>query len=358
MELFVPVVVIIAIGVIVLSMWQSQKRREQWQQFARSNGLDYSAGGWLSTPEMSGVVDGISVRIAIEMRGGKNKRPFTRVTARIPGALPSSMTIGAEKFFQRIGKAFGAQDIELGDPDLDSKLMIKGSNPVAVRRYLEKPRIVRTALALVTRNDEGSIRDGAVVLVESGFLLGGSLDVLLDRALQAARALSPEGAPLSPSRQIAPTVPEPEPPAAAPEPEPPPAAPEPEPPPAVPDPVPAPATQTATPDPELMADLARLADPFVLSTESDQIIEKWMGTEVSLELELKRIDRPFSFGAADDQPGAPTLIGQAEGLDVQVRMAHTGNDETKAMQPGETVRVCGTVAEYDSLFRRLVLEGT
>ncbi len=341
-----PVVILVALVVIGFSVWQSKKRREQWQEFARSKGLQYSEPSFFTKPEIAGVLEGVEVHIGIEMRGGKNKSPYTRFSAKIPGPLPSSVFIGAEGLFQKIGKAFGAQDIELGDAFLDSKLMIKGHKPASVKRYLEDRRVARAAVELVTTRGEGSVRDGAVVIVERGWLVDHALEAQLEYAVQSAIDLSPDEVPPRSQKlpephapELPPTPPIPEPRVLTPDPEPPPAAPPPE------------------PEPDVMADLARLSDPFVLSSEADEIIARWMGTELSLDLEFRRIDRPFSFGAADENPEGPTLIGDAAGLEVHVKLPPDADDGTDSMRSGETVSVRGTVSEYDNLFRRLVLLG-
>ena len=65
-----------------------------------------------------------------------------------------------EGFFSSIGKFFGMQDIEIGDPFFDDQFIIKGNNTEKIKLLLAEPKIKELCqqqprISLTIKDDEG-----------------------------------------------------------------------------------------------------------------------------------------------------------------------------------------------------------
>ena len=66
---------------------------------------------------------------------------YTRMRAPFINKDGLYFKISREGFFSSIGKFFGMQDIEIGDPFFDDKFIIKGNNPKKIKLLLAEPKI-------------------------------------------------------------------------------------------------------------------------------------------------------------------------------------------------------------------------
>ena len=66
---------------------------------------------------------------------------YTRMRAPFINKDGLYFKITREGFFSSIGKFFGMQDIEIGDPFFDDKFIIKGNNPEKIKLLLAEPKI-------------------------------------------------------------------------------------------------------------------------------------------------------------------------------------------------------------------------
>lgn len=69
-------------------------------------------------------------------------------------------TIYRRGFFSDLGKFFGMQDVEIGEPEFDDAFIIKGADEVKLRKFFADPRIRQLfqrqpAIHLSVRDDEG-----------------------------------------------------------------------------------------------------------------------------------------------------------------------------------------------------------
>ncbi|MGH8001166.1 MAG: hypothetical protein ACREPR_17490 [Brasilonema sp.] len=63
-------------------------------------------------------------------------------------------------FFSNIGKLFGMQDIEVGEPEFDREFVIQGNKEFQVRRFFANPKIralieAQLQICFEAKNDEG-----------------------------------------------------------------------------------------------------------------------------------------------------------------------------------------------------------
>lgn len=142
------------------------KRNQHWQQLASDLGLMFSPGDFTHYPQLNGKLDGIRIHATILQEGsGKNARYFASVTAEVSGRLPAGLHLAPEGVFQRLGKLFGVQDIQVGDAELDAHFIIKGADAHGITEILHEPQ-VRRAL-LVTQQHCRSLRvEGNLVAIK------------------------------------------------------------------------------------------------------------------------------------------------------------------------------------------------
>jgi hypothetical protein len=136
------VAVLIVLG-IVLGVAQARRRREktaEWQAFAGARGLTCS-GTW-PVLSLSGAVDGIQVslqqRVEVthhqhhQHHGRRSSSAQRRVVSELvarPAVATGDLGVGREGFWDMLGKAFGGQDVQLGDPAFDKMFRVTTSQP-------------------------------------------------------------------------------------------------------------------------------------------------------------------------------------------------------------------------------------
>ncbi len=143
-----PLVLLLIVGGVAVAIWvavQHQKKVERaWTSAAQRLGLSYEPPRLFSRPSMSGEVHGCRVRVEVYRRSsGKHSENFTRYRAYYPEPLRLGLRLKREGMFSGVSKFFGSQDIEVGDPQFDGAVMVKGADPVAVTRFLTPSRRMR-----------------------------------------------------------------------------------------------------------------------------------------------------------------------------------------------------------------------
>jgi hypothetical protein len=91
---------------------------------------------------------------------GKVTLVFTRFRAPYVNPDGFRFRIYRRSSLSGLGKLFGMQDIEVGDPDFDEAFIIQGNDEEKVKNFFSKPRIrelvsVQPRIELAVKNDEG-----------------------------------------------------------------------------------------------------------------------------------------------------------------------------------------------------------
>ncbi|MCZ6794171.1 MAG: tetratricopeptide repeat protein [Planctomycetota bacterium] len=207
--LVVFVVILVAVVVIPLALLTSQRTDAAWREAARRLRLHYHPSGFMKKRRISGRFAGFAVVVDTFTRSsGNSSTTYTRFRVSYPRSLGLGLRLTREGFFTGISKVFGAQDIELGAANFDAAILVKGSRPQAVRRFLTPARRVRVHRLLIghsgavvddddiTWNRVGVLRDAARIVttvrnfVRVAWHLTGDRedDRALDRALAAGDA--------------------------------------------------------------------------------------------------------------------------------------------------------------------------
>jgi hypothetical protein len=107
---------------------QAQKRA--WQKLAAQTGLTCESSGlWGLQLCVTGTYRGRSLTLDTFTRGGgADSAPtsYTRIVIFVNNQSHFYLALYEESVFSKIGKLFGAQDIQIGDEEIDRRFMIKG----------------------------------------------------------------------------------------------------------------------------------------------------------------------------------------------------------------------------------------
>ena len=158
--------VLVAIGAIAFSLHQGKKVDESWSNVARRLRLNFQPGSLMLDRYMTGTIDGFGIAVQTITRGsGKHSSKYTMYRLTFPQTLPARFSVTKQGFVSGITKAFGAQDIEVGDPMFDNLFMIKGRNPSEVISFLTRER--RRAIQIHTPLLDGLSIDQVSISSES-----------------------------------------------------------------------------------------------------------------------------------------------------------------------------------------------
>jgi hypothetical protein len=134
---------------------------EIWGQLAAQIGGEYEDGGWLGRDVLRVRVAGWEITIDTFTRSsGKSSQTYTRMRAPFLNKDGLRFTVYRSNLFSGIGKWFGLQDIEVGDPFFDKEFIIKSNAPDKVRRLLADDRLkqliaAQPAIHFEVKDDEG-----------------------------------------------------------------------------------------------------------------------------------------------------------------------------------------------------------
>jgi hypothetical protein len=198
------VFVVVSGGLVILLVHVVRTKHrvtKAWQAFARHYArlhLTTEEGGW---PRLSGEHDGREVGVSIISRGsGKESSLHTLASATCRRALPNDFALRPQGLFFALQRAFGAQDLEIGDPVFDRAFVIRGADEGHVRAVLSDPSLRQSLLAAAAREPRLEVAGGQVMVEHNTTVTKPKvLASMLEATTVAARAL--EAASESPAVQ-------------------------------------------------------------------------------------------------------------------------------------------------------------
>lgn len=151
---------------VVLGIRHNKKVTETWANFARRNNMQFNGN---RAAGMSGYFAGVHLRIQTITRGsGKNRSTYTQYFAYLSAPAPAGLTLYREGFFSSMGKMFGGADIQIGDPELDKALIIRGTDVLGVHNLLRNPHVKKALLYAIQRHPGLRIEERQILVEESG----------------------------------------------------------------------------------------------------------------------------------------------------------------------------------------------
>ncbi|WP_422928819.1 DUF3137 domain-containing protein [Singulisphaera sp. PoT] len=141
--------------------WFGPSRDEVWRLLSDEIGADFAEGGFWKGSRVDAHVPPWTITLDTYNKSeGKHSHPYTRM--RVPYLNPDGFRfkIYRKGPFTELGKLFGMQDIEVGDPDFDEAFVIQGNDEAKVKELLSS-KSLRVHLSLQPRlhfqvkDDEG-----------------------------------------------------------------------------------------------------------------------------------------------------------------------------------------------------------
>lgn len=194
MEGFV-ILSIFGAGIAFFAFASAAKKRaavnEAWRQAALQLGLLFRPGDLFSSPRIVGTLRGCQVSVGAFTKSSDKAR-WTRYRVEYRAPHRFNLHIRRQGMLAGIRKAFGQPGIEVGDRDLDARLDVRGSDPDAIRAFLN-PLRWRRILALFDAHPGLVIEHHRLTWEVKGLPAGpGSVAETVERLAAAAEDLSPD----------------------------------------------------------------------------------------------------------------------------------------------------------------------
>lgn len=117
-------------------------KEEIWSQLAAQIGGQFTAGGWFGTDVVQAKVgDWILTLDTYTVSTGKSSVTYTRFRAPFANKDGFTFVINRAGPMTPVGKFFGMQDLEIGDPLFDQAFVIQSNNPGKVGSMLANARV-------------------------------------------------------------------------------------------------------------------------------------------------------------------------------------------------------------------------
>jgi hypothetical protein len=167
--------ILAGVAVLVLVIWivarlvRSYRARidAAWSASAAELGVNFIPGSWRTHSRIHGSVEGVPVEVRVVTESsGESSSSWTVYTASYP-ALGLGLSVRSTRGWQRIGRLFGAKDIETGDAAFDPEVTVKGDDPERVRAFLTPARRM-SVHRLLAEYDRARIEDDQVRWRKSG----------------------------------------------------------------------------------------------------------------------------------------------------------------------------------------------
>lgn len=190
------IIAVVVVGVLVFQYLQRKSQIRAWQEVAARAGLACEEGGLLRFPAVHGTYRGHELEMYIHQHTsgtGKNRHTSTstRIAMTVDNPAGLHLDLSGEGALGKIGKRLGAQDIQVGDAEIDRRFMIKGDMEDEIRRIFASETLREKLLALPSLNLE---LDGTILRyekpgVETGAeRLTGLFDLMAELAAAVDRA--------------------------------------------------------------------------------------------------------------------------------------------------------------------------
>ena len=195
-----PLFVGFALAIAGFNFWRQHQRAQGWAAWAAQKGFTAAGGSPFRPPDLSGKRGGVPVAVVVESRrSGKNSYLVAVVRATVSAHLPRGLHVRREVLMDGVAKLIGEQDIRIGDPWLDSAVMVQADAPAdAVRGLLSQPEVRVALRKLFEAGAAGTfllgeravrVHDGEVVM-ELRTLDIERVDAAIRVTAEAARALA------------------------------------------------------------------------------------------------------------------------------------------------------------------------
>jgi hypothetical protein len=141
--------------------WFGPSKDELWKQLSQEMGADFVSGSlWKGSKVQAHVGPWTITLDTYTVSSGQSQVTYTRMRAPYVTGGGFRFTIHRKGFFSDLGKMFGMQDIEVGDPQFDDAFIIKGTDESKVREFFANRKVrelisAQPEVYLTVRDSEG-----------------------------------------------------------------------------------------------------------------------------------------------------------------------------------------------------------
>jgi len=187
---FIFIIIAVISGIIRAATRAQRATGLIWQAAATDLGLGFEPGSWTKQPRITGHHDGLNIEVATRsQRSGNNNQVVTQYRIGYP-QLGHELKLTRQTGFSRITRAFGAQDIEVGDQSFDDAFVVKSDYPNALELLLT-PAVRMSLLRLQAAYPAVVVEDDHVRLETAGMEKRGDvITTTVRRMLGTARVLT------------------------------------------------------------------------------------------------------------------------------------------------------------------------
>lgn len=145
----------------MLRRWFGPSREEIWRKLSDDLRARYVDGGWSRSDRVEVTHGDWTLTLdTYTVSTGKTTVVYTRMRAPYVNPEKFRFTIYRRGFFSDIGKTFGMQDVEVGDPAFDQDFIVKGTDDARLRSLFSSPRLrelirQQPHIHLSVRDDDG-----------------------------------------------------------------------------------------------------------------------------------------------------------------------------------------------------------
>jgi hypothetical protein len=142
MEFLVVLGVVAVFFIYKMARNNSRRIAQSWNAAASQLGMSFDPGSVTRTKAIEGLLQGhrVAVDTVVQSAGHKNHRRVTRYRVQFPEPLVEGLQLKQRGLFSAAAKLLGAQNIETGDADFDSRIVAKGRLPDRVASFLTRER--------------------------------------------------------------------------------------------------------------------------------------------------------------------------------------------------------------------------
>ena len=121
--------------------WFGPSKDEVWRQLSHEIGAEFVEGGFWKGSKVQAHVGPWTVTLDLGTSDEDGESQATRLRAPYINPEGFRFTLYRKRGFIDLGKLFGMQDIEVGDPDFDEAFIIKGTDESKVRELFSNFKI-------------------------------------------------------------------------------------------------------------------------------------------------------------------------------------------------------------------------
>jgi hypothetical protein len=131
-------IIIIGVGWLVLK----QRRNTVWRQLASEIGAEYVESGLFGASQVKAhIKDWIITLDTHSVSSGDSGELYTRMSASFQNKSELQFTVFRAGIVSKLDKALGTKQINIGDPDFDRNLVVRGKNEAQVQAFFTNQKI-------------------------------------------------------------------------------------------------------------------------------------------------------------------------------------------------------------------------